>query len=355
MKKAICPYCDQPMESKIYCRGCRRIVLHAPVMEVDYYLNERRPEDAAYCPYHGEPHAGLAILEDRKDGKRDRPEGRGTKEKPKETQKKQEKKTTKTMRKKQPAKKAASRPQAQEKAKKKRSWPFIVLLLYVALMFGGGLLVGYLSNAVQDIPEVLENLIGSGTYEEAPEPEALELEYDEEPPLEDWGRSDEEVIAAGAACNGNGHFPVTAEEMQGFLEAELLESGYTGWTEGQYSYNTVQDEYSWYETEYYYDYYEADRISYTISLNCDTATGELHGILWYTEEKEKLLELADVAVNTLKRAGIGEEIADGRSLYEEVSQSDYQFIEAYGVQVQLSESEEDSFYYMAIQAPWPDT
>lgn len=53
MKKRMCPYCDQEMESARYCRGCRRIVWSPQIREVDYYLNKRHPARETDCSYHG--------------------------------------------------------------------------------------------------------------------------------------------------------------------------------------------------------------------------------------------------------------------------------------------------------------
>ena len=52
MKQRYCPYCDQKMTSGIYCKGCKRIVLHPYMQDVDYYLNERHPQHESGCLYH---------------------------------------------------------------------------------------------------------------------------------------------------------------------------------------------------------------------------------------------------------------------------------------------------------------
>ena len=59
MKDKYCPYCDQKMTSGLYCKGCKRIVLHPYWQDVDYYLNERHPQQETDCLYHNsglEPH-----------------------------------------------------------------------------------------------------------------------------------------------------------------------------------------------------------------------------------------------------------------------------------------------------------
>ena len=52
MKQRYCPYCDQKMTSGLYCSGCKRIVWHPYVQDVDYYLNERHPRHESDCLYH---------------------------------------------------------------------------------------------------------------------------------------------------------------------------------------------------------------------------------------------------------------------------------------------------------------
>ena len=46
MKQKYCPYCDQKMTSGLYCSGCKRIVWHPYVQDVDYYLNESMSQTA---------------------------------------------------------------------------------------------------------------------------------------------------------------------------------------------------------------------------------------------------------------------------------------------------------------------
>ena len=55
MKDKYCPYCDQKMTSGLYCKGCKRIVLHPYWQDVDYYLNERHPQQETDCLYQNRP------------------------------------------------------------------------------------------------------------------------------------------------------------------------------------------------------------------------------------------------------------------------------------------------------------
>lgn len=50
MKKKICPVCDLPVNELNYCPRCKRVVKKTLEWEVDYYLNEKRPNH----PYSAE-------------------------------------------------------------------------------------------------------------------------------------------------------------------------------------------------------------------------------------------------------------------------------------------------------------
>ena len=45
MRKKICPVCDRELTAAGYCRLCRRLVFKPVVRDVDYYLNENRPDN----------------------------------------------------------------------------------------------------------------------------------------------------------------------------------------------------------------------------------------------------------------------------------------------------------------------
>lgn len=44
MMKKICPVCDLPVNEMNYCPRCRRVVRRPVMREVNYYLNEKRPD-----------------------------------------------------------------------------------------------------------------------------------------------------------------------------------------------------------------------------------------------------------------------------------------------------------------------
>ncbi len=62
MKIRVCPCCDQPIKG-IYCKGCKKLVLHPVEQNIHYYLNERHPEFEADCTFHGDTTARRTAAE----------------------------------------------------------------------------------------------------------------------------------------------------------------------------------------------------------------------------------------------------------------------------------------------------
>lgn len=52
MIKKMCPVCDLPVSGINYCPRCKRVIKHPVIQNVDYYLNERHPENEAGCEFH---------------------------------------------------------------------------------------------------------------------------------------------------------------------------------------------------------------------------------------------------------------------------------------------------------------
>ncbi len=52
MIRKICPICDQKMKTAHYCANCKCWVKEPLTINVDYYLNERHPQNEHDCTYH---------------------------------------------------------------------------------------------------------------------------------------------------------------------------------------------------------------------------------------------------------------------------------------------------------------
>ena len=78
MKKKYCPYCDQEITG-IYCRGCKRLVLHPYEQETDYFLNTQHPVWEEICQFHGDLQTGAMPNRQAKENRRPQ-ENRGWRE-----------------------------------------------------------------------------------------------------------------------------------------------------------------------------------------------------------------------------------------------------------------------------------
>ena len=309
MKKRVCPYCDQPIAG-MYCKGCRRIVRKPVEIEVTYYLNERHPASEESCQYHGDLHTGK-INEVKKEKTRRKPE------------QKRADKSSKIMRR-----------------------IFIAIFIYIGVCLIvplAGLVLDLVSEVKQAVPEYL-----------------AQGEYASDAETDDWERSDEEVKAAGVACNGSGHFHVTEREFSFAFQECLVENGFHEWVQEQSSYNQVFGSFSWYETRSEYILSEGDAYLGAISVESDTATGELHGVTMYTEDEETFYRMADAVLMAFEEAGLADDLPEGRAFYEEACGSSEQKTRGqrlqYGMEVScyIREPEDPEFYQMSIMAPVQD-
>lgn len=321
MEKKICPYCDQPI-SGMYCKGCRRFVKKPVTVNVTYYLNERHSESEESCQYHGDLLTGK-MEEVNKKNSRQPPQRKRPKAVTEKNHRKQSDKGSKIMRR-----------------------LFIAILIYIGVCLVvplAGLVLYLAKGAKQAIPEYL-----------APGEHTAAVEAD------DWERSDEEVKAAGVACNGSGHFNVTESEFSFAFQACLAENGFHEWALEQSSYNQAFGSFSWYETRSEYILSEGDAYLGTISVESDTATGELHGVTMYTEDEETFYRMADAVLMAFEVSGLADGLPDGRAFYEEACESSEQKTQGqrlqYGMEVScyIREPEDPEFYHMSILAPVQD-
>lgn len=334
MKTKVCPCCDQPIRG-MYCRGCRKIVLNPVEQDVHYYLNERHPEHETDCSFHGNSTSETRASEHavspyeviaKKNEIRERIQ----------KQKQETGSTAKTV-----LNGDVIRPKHVSKSK--------------ASVVGSIILLAILSNALPAVFKVLDhlgNVVTVGQTE--PVAEAVSDEW--------WEKTDEEVKAAGAACTGYGHFGVTYEEALPAFLACVRDTGYIWSEEETYSYNEgIDDSISWFQTAYVYDIRTEDSYAGMIEFDTDTATGQIHGILIYTEEEEGFFEIVDIAVKVMEETGIvGEELPDGRGFYEAAmenggkDQLEEGFRMMHGLEVSCFVPEnvpEQDFYSMSIYAP----
>lgn len=293
MIQRICPVCDKVMKSAHYCRNCRSWVKDPWVREVNYYLNERHPQNEKDCSYHEEnrgrdyqsrPSAAPNVAREnssRPNVPRASVSGANT---PRQGTSRpgvspaglfqMGTASTGTFR------PGSGRPAAQSKprsgaSKKNKSINLVIVIIiaiYITFMLLSAGMAGSFRKSLfggsgSGFELHVENH-GNEVYETAP----AKLAYHE---LEDAA-----VIAAGEACSSRGHFDLQGKELQQPLEEVLEALGYELEDCYKYSSNEIYDSgESWYDTVISMDlaWDENDTYQY-IEINYDTATGDLHEV-----------------------------------------------------------------------------
>lgn len=338
MTTKVCPCCDQPIKG-MYCKGCRKIVLHPVVQDIHYYLNERHPEYETDCSYHGNT-AGNGKVADpnvRAGNHKMTPhetEAKKAEIKERMQQKQREirqpgtKVTTKSAT--QPANKPTTKSTAQTPPKALRKF-LIAIAIYVIIN-----IVGVLMTISQNVADIFDHLeIGKATPEPGVAVEEVAVAPDidtrssfgkdfplptpmetDEAAMAEWELTDEQVKEIGLRCNGFGHFPMEYGEAVRIMDDCIGDAGY-GWNMSTYSYNQFIDDDTWYETVYEFTVRNEKEYAGFINVETDTVTGELHGIHMYTAYEEGFFKLTDIAMDFLGRAGIAGDLPAGAEFFKE--------------------------------------
>ena len=392
MKTKVCPICDQPIHG-MYCKGCKKIVLHPVEQNITYFLNTRHPEFETNCSYHNDIPRSAYDANGRYRGSSESPvrnaahrmtvsetEAKKTQIKERMAARKQEQKTVlrrsgnifgdifgqsggsshptvlngDVVRK--------NKSSGTNSAVKKM---LIGIIIYLILSFGSviGILVG-------NIADVFDGFtIGSGASEivMAPEPieaPAVDIDWDApEPdmPLNDWERSDEEVKSAGIACTGYGHFSVGySDDLRETFESCVEDAGFRIWEEFTYSHNSQLDSDSWYVTTYEFSIDSEEDYIGTIEFEADTATGELHGFSVYNSDEKHFYELLNVLLKFMQEAGvIRHDLPSAEEFYEEArwknvdaqKEKGYVMLDGLEVSCYVPDESVQEFFSLSIYAP----
>lgn len=293
MIRRVCPICDQVMKSAHYCRNCRSWVKHPYVREVNYYLNERHPEQETSCSYHEDAASGT--------------------NQPGQSRTRQSHPLTGQRHQKQPGggqimRPAGSRSAGRDSADRysagsrsadrdriRVSW--ILITVIVVILFLGScagvssMMVSSLLDAGGDYEIDLGAYDGEDCYEDG----AGDGEYQV---LED-----EEAIARGQACTVSAHMPVTMSEIEEPILEILAERGISVEDTSCTSYNVdYGDGDCWYSTDYMF--YLDDSWDQYVDVNCDTVTDDVHGIGISMNGEEKLSEVTGAVLVFLRKQGI---------------------------------------------------
>ncbi len=258
MLRKICPICEQAMKLSHYCKNCRRFVKTPYVRDVTYYLNERHPEKEKNCEYHS------TYGEENRPAPYVRPA---------------------------PPMPVDSRPEGRKRAAGGAGGRTAVLAVVGAMV-----LVQIIGAA-----KVFTDKISScGSFEDDTETEEF------------WSLTDEEVQSAGVACNSYGHYSIDGIRMAEEIERIIRGSRYNidDMTTFSFNYETEDEDGLWanYRTMILYDISLTEKDqenvdSESITVDYDTATGQLHRVVFYMAEPESAALLSEEILDFLQEQG----------------------------------------------------
>lgn len=396
MKQRYCPYCDQKMTSGLYCSGCKRIVWHPYVQDVDYYLNERHPQHESDCLYHD---GGSEYPGSRASGTDSYAgvfKGNGTSTSTQGGKKKtnREKKAADPFRNmgnrmtgqrnafehmksqleqyrsqadtcqsgtysSQSAKNIMDRVNSERGRKKPFTGILIVVIIWLVFSVGGNLLF-LITHAIRESIYGIENIFdsSSGDLWSSADSNAAEV-------LGEGELSDEEVRAIGTNCTNYGHYGAQLADVTAALDRLLPQYGFSEWSmEDTYSYNYASDDMSWYNTDQACYLSRDGEYVGSITIYADTATDDLHGIGAYSSNEEAFYQIVDVLEAAFQEFGYLDTDLSGQEVYQElintedmiVSKTDDSvngFTTAYGPEIFASKESPsgDDFYSIQMYAP----
>lgn len=396
MKQKYCPYCDQKMTSGLYCSGCKRIVWHPYVQDVDYYLNERHPQHESDCLYHDggseypgsrasgtDSYAGVfkgnGTSTSTQGGKKktnrekkaaepfqnmgNRMTGQRNAFEHMKSQLEQYRSQADTCQSgtysSQSAKNIMDRVNSERGRKKPFTGILIVVIIWLVFSVGGNLLF-LITHAIRESIYGIENIFdsSSGDLWSSADSNAVGV-------LGEGELSDEEVRAIGTNCTNYGHYDAQLADVTAALDRLLPQYGFSEWSmEDTYSYNYASDDMSWYNTDQAYYLSRDGEYVGSITIYADTATDDLHGIGAYSSNEEAFYQIVDVLEATFQEFGYLDTDLSGQEVYQElintedmiVSKTDDSvngFTTAYGPEIFASKESPsgDDFYSIQMYAP----
>lgn len=396
MKQRYCPYCDQKMTSGLYCSGCKRIVWHPYVQDVDYYLNERHPQHESDCLYHDggseypgsrasstDSYAGVfkgnGTSTSTQGGKKktnrekkaadpfqnmgNRMTGQRNAFEHMKSQLEQYRSQADTCQSgtysSQSAKNIMDRVNSERGRKKPFTGILIVVIIWLVFSVGGNLLF-LITHAIRESIYGIKNIFdsSSGDLWSSADSNAAEV-------LGEGELSDEEVRAIGTNCTNYGHYDAQLADVTAALDRLLPQYGFSEWSmEDTYSYNYASDDMSWYNTDQACYLSRDGEYVGSITIYADTATDDLHGIGAYSSDEEAFYQIVDVLEATFQEFGYLDTDLSGQEVYQElintedmiVSKTDDSvngFTTAYGPEIFASKESPsgDDFYSIQMYAP----
>ena len=384
------------MTSGLYCSGCKRIVWHPYVQDVDYYLNERHPQHESDCLYHdgGSEYPGSrASSTDSYVGVF---KGNGTSTSTQGGKKKtnREKKAADPFQNmgnrmtgqrnafehmksqleqyrgqadtcqnrsysSQSSKNIMDRVNSERGRKKPFTGILIVVIIWLVFSVGGNLLF-LITHAIRESIYGIENIFdsSSGDLWSSADSNAVEV-------LGEGELSAEEVRAIGTNCTNYGHYDAQLADVTAALDRILPQNGFPEWSmEDTYSYNYASDDMSWYNTDQTYYLSRDGEYVGSITIYADTATDDLHGIGAYSSDEEAFYQIVDVLEAAFLEFGYLDTDLSGQEIYQELINTEDMiviktddsvngFTTAYGPEIFASKESRsgDDFYSIQMYAP----
>lgn len=315
MIKKMCPVCDLPVSGANYCPRCKRIIKHPYIQNVDYYLNERHPDHESDCEFHN-PYLEADHHEERQ------PQGQGQGRKvapthpavgrplPGGIKTPQGNRTEGAYR--PPAPGGTGMPKMSRPAGK-RNHSTRNLLITIGVMMFFTVLTGIGRSGYNYLRDKADNYTDSSDFD---------YDYTE--------FDDDEVAAAGKACEGYHHFPADGEAV-GRVILDAVENSDYGYTVDSDSY--YMDNYAFEGTTYFecwrsiyvtdaanagYEETDENYFYQYIDLNYDSATGEFHEYTSNLHNEEASLALLEQFLNVVEEeSGIAESELKAAEIMEE--------------------------------------
>ena len=384
------------MTSGLYCSGCKRIVWHPYVQDVDYYLNERHPQHESDCLYHDggseypgsrasstDSYAGVfkgnGTSTSTQGGKKktnrekkaadpfqnmgNRMTGQRNAFEHMKSQLEQYRSQADTCQSgtysSQSAKNIMDRVNSERGRKKPFTGILIVVIIWLVFSVGGNLLF-LITHAIRESIYGIKNIFdsSSGDLWSSADSNAAEV-------LGEGELSDEEVRAIGTNCTNYGHYDAQLADVTAALDRLLPQYGFSEWSmEDTYSYNYASDDMSWYNTDQACYLSRDGEYVGSITIYADTATDDLHGIGAYSSNEEAFYQIVDVLEAAFQEFGYLDTDLSGQEVYQElintedmiVSKTDDSvngFTTAYGPEIFASKESPsgDDFYSIQMYAP----
>ena len=384
------------MTSGLYCSGCKRIVWHPYVQDVDYYINERHPQHESDCLYHDggseypgsrasstDSYAGVfkgnGTSTSTQGGKKktnrekkaadpfqnmgNRMTGQRNAFEHMKSQLEQYRSQADTCQSgtysSQSAKNIMDRVNSERGRKKPFTGILIVVIIWLVFSVGGNLLF-LITHAIRESIYGIENIFdsSSGDLWSSADSNAVEV-------LGEGELSDEEVRAIGTNCTNYGHYDAQLADVTAALDRLLPQYGFSEWSmEDTYSYNYASDDMSWYNTDQACYLSRDGEYVGSITIYADTATDDLHGIGAYSSDEEAFYQIVDVLEAAFQEFGYLDTDLSGQEVYQElintedmiVSKTDDSvngFTTAYGPEIFASKESPsgDDFYSIQMYAP----